>query len=344
VYWLATGNVIISGTLVLDGGNGNGPTTVLSSLAPAAPGPGGYAGGVGGVIATGNTTLPPPQPGNGPGGGAIPTAPGNANGANGVFSGNQFLTPLIGGSGGSGGSYGATDGTIGGGGSAGGGALMIVSNTSITYGGVIRANGGVPGGVGTGYAGGAGSGGAIELVAPVISDAASGDSTCTPSGTHHGNLWAGANKNAINGNPGTIRLEANSLSVETRCVGTGGGDPAGPANVSTSSNLVFTVVPSSQIWVVSVGGYAIGQGAFAYPLAFPDQVVSFSGPVTVNVQATGIPVGTAPVILVTSINTGNTQTFSCSPLSGTVLSSTCSASVTFPSGGSYGYVKATWGQ
>jgi hypothetical protein len=343
VYWLASGNVTISGTLVLDGGNGNAPTTVLSSLAPAAPGPGGYAGGVGGVIATGNTTLPPPQPGNGPGGGAVSTSP-NANGGNGVFTGNQFLTPLIGGSGGSGGSYGATDGTIGGGGSAGGGALMIVSSTSITYGGVIRANGGLPGGVGTGYAGGGGSGGAIELVAPSISDAATGDSTCAPAGTHHGNIWAGANKNAINGNPGTIRLEASILNVETRCVGAGGGDPAVAANVFTSPNLVFTVVPSSQIWVSSVGGYAIGQGAFAYPLVFPDQVVSFSGPVTVNVAAMGIPMGTVPVIFVTSINTGNTQAFTCSPLSGTVGSSTCSASVTFPSGGSYGYVKATWGQ
>jgi hypothetical protein len=209
---------------------------------------------------------------------------------------------------------------------------------------VIRANGGVPGGVGTGYAGGGGSGGAIELVAPSISDAASGDSTCAPGGTHHGNIWAGANKNAINGNPGTIRLEATALNVDTRCVGAGGGDPAVSANVFTSPNLVFTLVPLSQIWVTSVGGYAIGQGAFAYPLAFPDQVVSFSSPVTVNVAATYIPVGTVPVIFVTSINTGNTQAFTCSPLSGNVAPSTCSASVTFPSGGSYGYVKATWGQ
>lgn len=343
VYWLASGNVTIDGTLVLDGGNGNAPTTVLSSLAPAAPGPGGYAGGVGGVVATG-TTLPAPQPGSGPGGGAAPTAP-NVSGNNGVFTGNQFLTPPVGGSGGSGGAYGATDGTVGGGGSAGGGALTIASSTSITYGGVIRANGGVPGGVGTAYAGGAGSGGAIALIAPVVTDSASGDSTCAPGGTHHGNLWAGANKNATNGNPGTIRLEATTLSVDMRCAGTGGGDPAVAANVFTSTNLVVTLIPSSQILIGSVGTYQIGQPAFAYPLGFPNQVVNFPGPVTVTVQASYVPLGTVPTLYVTSLNTGITQAYACTALVGSLGASSCSvAGVVFPAGGSYAYVRAQWNQ
>jgi len=93
------------------------------------------------VLITANTF---PQPGNGPGAG---TACCNIAGPHGgTFTGNQFLVPLVGGSGGGGGQTGFP----------GqwmrflsrqwrwrwGGALLLASSTSITVNGTITANGG----------------------------------------------------------------------------------------------------------------------------------------------------------------------------------------------------------
>jgi hypothetical protein len=347
VYWLASGNVTINGTIDLSGAAGSAPSAVPSSIVPASGGPGGYGGGIGGALVAGNATLPAPQAGNGPGGGPAPSTPGNANGGNGTFTGNQFLVPLIGGSGGSGGSFGAAGGTVGGGGSGGGGAIIIASSTSITYAGIIKANGGVPGGLGTGYAGGAGSGGTIGLYAPTILDTGSGDSTCVGNGVAHGTLWAGANTGAVNGSNGVIRLEATTLTVDvTDCVGTGPGDPAGPATVQTGPLVALSINSQNglltQISVASVNGVIVGNSSFIYPAGFPNATISSPAAVTVNVAAQNIPVGTIPQIIVTSMNSGITQATSCPALAGTFGSSTSSCSVTFPAGGSYGYAKAVW--
>src|SRR5262249_42010072 len=71
VVWLATGAVDIEGALDLSGAAGHPAEDppIQSLRTPAVPGPGGYAGGVGG-----NTGTLPPQPGLGPGGGAAATA------------------------------------------------------------------------------------------------------------------------------------------------------------------------------------------------------------------------------------------------------------------------------
>jgi len=69
IYWLAQGNVTISGTLDLSGQPGHVPNSP-SLRAPSEPGAGGFSGGVGkagtGQVATG---------GNGPGGGQHPLHP-----------------------------------------------------------------------------------------------------------------------------------------------------------------------------------------------------------------------------------------------------------------------------
>ena len=122
VIWLSQGPVVIEGDIDLDGEDG-GETGAMPSTAGA----GGYAGGA------------PTKSGYGP-----------QN-----FKLNEFLVPLVGGTGGAGGA------TCRGG--AGGGALLIASESSITIRGRIHANGGksatgcIPGG-----------GGAIRLVAPTI--------------------------------------------------------------------------------------------------------------------------------------------------------------------------------
>ena len=93
------------------------------------------------------------------------------------------------------------------------------------------------------------------------------------------------------------------------------------------------------IKATSINGIPIN----ANPFSFPDATLNASGPVTVNVQAQFIPVGTVPKVIVMS-EIGPDQAVNCSPLAGTLQQSTCSASITFPTGGSCGFVKATWTQ
>ena len=166
VVWLASGDVTIAGTIHVDGT----PAAVMSNMNPglnrfpAAPGPGGFPGGVGGYLNQ------PPQPGAGFGAGGAGT-PQAINGGSATYGYyNNQLTPLIGGSGGGGGAQGT--GVAGGNGSGGGGAIRIVSSTSITVNGLITANSG-PNACGAGPGnpgcGGYGSGGVIHLIAPVVS-------------------------------------------------------------------------------------------------------------------------------------------------------------------------------
>lgn len=156
VFILSQGNVVVNGTINVDGGD-------RSANAGGLGGPGGFDGGkpgFGGEV--------PPGFGYGPGGGAF----GNINncsiadnpqggsygslgiGASSGIYGNALLVPLVGGSGG-GGSQGSTAG-----GGGGGGAVLIAANTRITMNGAIIARGGFGG-----VCNNAGSGGAIRLVA-----------------------------------------------------------------------------------------------------------------------------------------------------------------------------------
>ena len=328
VYWLAQGAVTINGTIDLNGENGADANNIPRVRIPAAGGAGGYGGGVGGAIPT-----PAPQPGNGPGGGSAQTGP-FGPGGDAVFTGSQFLIPLTGGSGGGGGTSNST-GFFGGGGSGGGGAILIASSASITYGGIIMANGGRPGSWGTNVRGGAGSGGAIRLIAPTITDIAQGDGAPI---CGRGVLLASGYVGLNIGQNGVIRIEAFNTNVNFGCVASSGALASGTAVLTSLpfSGAVPTGGPSV-LKVTSINGIAIN----ANPFSFPDAVINSGGPVTVTVQAQNIPVGTVPTIIVTS-ELGGTQSVSCSPLQGTLQQSTCSASITFATGGSHGFVKATW--
>lgn len=177
VYLLATGNVLIEGTISVNGGN-------ATTTAGGVGGPGGYAGG------TPGTTGVPPGAGIGPGAGrggaertSDPTGAGGGgyrtrqyyfvnypayhkNDANrGATYGSPLLVPLVGGSGG-----GGTSGGTAWGGGGGGGAVLIASDTRIEVSGRVEALGGT--GVPTTSCSSAslnhGSGGAIRLVAPTV--------------------------------------------------------------------------------------------------------------------------------------------------------------------------------
>jgi hypothetical protein len=103
--------------------------------------------------------------------------------------GSPLLVPTLGGSGG-----GGKPGTPGTGGSGGGGAILLASNTRIAITGSILARGGPP--IGSGCPDtGAGSGGAVRLVAPVVQ----GNGTV--------NVTGGQGSGCCQGGHGRIRVD-----------------------------------------------------------------------------------------------------------------------------------------
>jgi hypothetical protein len=308
IYFLATGAVTIDGGINLNGENGKPGTNLASERVPAAPGAGGYPGGIGGTF----NSPTPATAGSGPGGGRAGIT-GQSSGGNGVFVGSSYLIPLVGGSGGGGfGNDGSQCGQYGDGGGAGGGAIVIASSVSITFSrtvatDAILANGGTSGGC----RGGLGSGGAIRIVAPVISGVTQ--------------LQTGQV-----GNSGLTRREAFQDTYS--------GGVSGALIQSLPFNVITPVTQGAPgLQVSSINGVPIN----ANPFSFPDTTINTASPVTVNVTAQYIPVGTVPQILIYS-ELGPDQTVPCSALQGTLQQSTCTASIAFPTGGSRGFVKATW--
>jgi hypothetical protein len=325
VVWLASGDVTINGVIDLDGepGNGNGSSN-QSDRVPNSAGAGGFSGGIGGKFGT----QFPPLPGNGPGGGAAESRANPTDVGGGKFTGNQYLVPLIGGSGGGGSGCNLCTGNgtaFGAGGGAGGGAILIASSTSIIFGtGSIITAKGADGLVACGCQSGGGGGGSIRLVANSIRG---GPVTLTAAG---GYAYMGGAAIAANG---AIRVEGESAALNYNA------DPTLPFLRSAPFALALPVSPPSSIKVTTINGITVN----ANPFTFPDVTLNAAGGVTVNVQAQYIPVGTIPKIMVFS-ETGPDQTVSCSALAGTLQLSTCSATITFPTGGSRGFVKATWTQ
>ncbi len=304
LYFLAQGAVTIAGIIDLSGQSSTQSTSSAQRTVPSIPGAGGYAGGSGAL-----GTLPG-SAGLGPLGGGAGTN--FSRGTAGGFSGNQFLVPLIGGSGG-----GGDASPIGLGGGAGGGAILIASSVSISVTGTITAVGGA--------GSGGGSGGGIRLVAPAIS----GSGTITAAG------GAGAITNT-SGASGVVRLEF----FQSTFTGTTGGTlyTATPVNV-------FAPAANSQpyISVTSIGGIAVpanSTGSFVVP----DVLLNSTSALTVNIQAVNVPLGTIPTVYFSTENFPDQRIAANAGLTGTLASSTTSATVTLKPGFSIGFVTATWSQ
>lgn len=215
VVWLVSGSVTINGTIILDGQSGSGNPI-------ANPGPGGFASGRAYV-----SGLDPGSAGFGPGGGNFDWATNHwgaashatpGGGLSGPTYGGNRIIPLMGGSGGTVLSRG--DGSQGGfcqygcgatlNPGAGGGAMLIACVSSITFGsaGQIYARGGdsTGGCCNSAIRGSGGSGGAIRLVANVVTG---------PVNTVL--MHARGGDNASSGYPGgdgRIRVEANTTPFQ----------------------------------------------------------------------------------------------------------------------------------
>jgi hypothetical protein len=334
VYILATGGVTIEGTIDVNGKDGNG-------IYPGDGGPGGFDGGLGGSPVDGSNPATQGGKGLGPGSGnpgSVSTSTDfnsgsgggggyGSDGSNGmgisIYSsggsgggsyGNTKILPMIGGSGGGGGagSTNSTSKNSGGSGGGGGGAILIASSGTITVTGSVTANGGSgakSGNTGT-YAGdgGGGSAGAIKLMANTIT----GEGTISANGGAGGNNINGIDGGA--GGAGRIRFEADSV---TRTANTS------PLYTYSYPSTVF-VTNMPTLTITLVGGVSVPanpSGQYGSPdITLPSATTN---PVSVNISATNIPVGTQ--VTVTSTPEFGTATTATGLLNS---SSTASVSIT----------------
>ncbi|MBE7557671.1 hypothetical protein HS125_01455 [bacterium] len=316
VYWLATGAVLIDGTLDLSGEDGHAEG-VSATRTISLPGPGGFPGGVGGSADS------PASQGFGPAGGTNGLGGGYGTPAafSGATYGNVFLLPLIGGSGGAGS---GTVGQFGSGGGAGGGAILIASSASIRVNGTIRAVGGNGGDRSVLGPGGGGSGGAVRLLAPRILG--------TGSITTERGFAPGGYSNG--GGQGRIRLEAFRFDSVPALTGVS-------RVVTLSPQAIF--LPTSNIpsvRVATVDGEAVPTdptGSFL----LPDVVINKPTQLIMTIQAKNIPLGTTVQLRILSQG-GADQVWTTNPLAGTVANSVADASGILPPGFSRCFVHATW--
>ena len=269
VVWLVEGAVQVNGTLTIAGA-----TNGTNGERPG--GPGGFQGGRYGYLPALSGA------GFGPGGGSAGISNNDNAGRGGGYAtagasgggttyGNPAVIPLLGGSGG-GGRYNIAEG-----GASGGGAILIGAQTSVTVNGGIDARGG------SSYYAGAGSGGAIRLITPVIS----GTGVLTAVG--------GYATSGYSGGAGRIRIEANTQNF-------------GSLNITPPASVIDPGV-APQFWqdsttptvrVVSLNGVAVPtdpHGSLAYPSQ--DAYLSGAGDVTAILEATNVPTNSTIQVFIT---------------------------------------------
>jgi hypothetical protein len=329
---LASGDVVIAGTINVEGKPGN--TNFTGGLGGPGGGTGGLGGypfdqshsgvsgdgpgGGGGGIGSPTITLAGSGGGGGYGTAGTPGQSGSVSGQAGPKFGATTILPLTGGSGGGGGGAGATNTTRGGAGGGGGGAILIASSGTITINGVITGRGG-NGGSGAG-GGGGGAGGGIRLIANVVT----GTGNLTASGGSGGGAQVSFNGGA--GGQGYIRIEAYDHNGFT-----GTTTPTNIASLSFPHPITPPNSPSLRI--ASVGGVNAPATPTGSLQAVPDVIVpaATANPVTVALEASNMPVGTVLQVILTP-SRGARTTVSSGPLAGTESASTASASVTLPGG------------
>ncbi|MDP3110720.1 MAG: hypothetical protein Q8M71_01280 [Thermodesulfovibrionales bacterium] len=342
---LATGDVTIAGAISVDGVSGG-----ANYYTPGTGGPGGFDGGLGGIIYQAG------RRGEGPGSGSggspkTDAGQGGGNGGGGGFGGtgsegyypcyygcapcgsggsaygNARLLSLIGGSGGGGG--GGTKSYSGGAGGGGAGSILIASSGTMTINGSINAYGGTGGNgghfyqicpnsycswVADGGGGGGGAGGGIKLMANTIA----GNGSIRAVGGI-GGIGYYVSKGG-SGSSGRIRLEAWIFTF------------TGSSNPEYSSAYYPTFVrPANMpgLAITAVGGVSVPpapQGKFETPDIYLPSTTN--NPVAVVVTATNIPVSAS--ITVKALPAVGSAVSASGTLSGTNASSSASVQISLP--------------
>lgn len=323
VTLLAQGTVTIAGAIRVNGDAAlAGFTSGSVGVTPGQlGGPGGFRGGDGGIrgLAPSNGTG-----GLGTGGGdpglfpAIFTRDGSYGAAYFVS-----LQPIYGGSGGGGGV--ASTSQNGPSGAGGGGAIVIASTTQILIQstGVVSANGGdgISGSQTTcGLpAGGAGSGGAIRLIAPQVTNqgtlqARGGGQSCAGAGSY--------------GYPGIVRVECVTCSIAATTPAAFVTNTLGP--ITSASTPAATAIPN--VIISNIGGVSVPStpsGSHGSPdIALPE-ASSLDVPVTLTIQNVSVPLQFY-VKMIPAM--GEPQFFPATLSTGSFASSTATAIVRMPPG------------
>ena len=237
--------------------------------------------------------------------------------------GSSSLQPLIGGSGGGGGRGGSNYAGPGGGG--GGGAILIASSGTINLvsTGGIAASGGSAGaftGAGAGHNGAGGSGGAIRLLASIVTGSGKlfANGGCEfAGGTTPVNC--GIDYNGLGGADGRITIEAENITY---------GGAAQPIYVASRPQPVFvSSVPTLRI--ASIGGTAVpATPTGTADVTFP---ASQTTPVSVVFETANVPTGNTITLRVVPAYGAYTEVLSPA-ITGSNASGTTSVSVTLPQG------------
>jgi hypothetical protein len=329
---LASGDVVIAGTISLNGQDAN-------SILPGEGGPGGFDGGVGGVVrdkgkrgegpggGVGGSPASNSYGGGAGEGGAFKVSGGNGmtyhsgapGGAGSVAYGNERIIPLLGGSGGGGG--GGTTDDVAGGGGGGGGAILIATSGTLDVSGGVYANGGRGangqnynyysyGRSGGGGGGGGGAGGAIRIVANHFS----GNGIMSAMGGKGGITKSyGSDLVGGTGSAGRIRLE---YVTTNRTTGT-----TPPMSLGYALSVTPPDMPTLSI--VSIAGVN-SPGTPKGDFNAPDIVLPYgaTNPVAVVVSAVNVPADA--VVTVTSNPAVGSSASASAPLNGTNTSSSAS--------------------
>jgi hypothetical protein len=305
VVWLVQSNVVINGSVDVSGQTANVYQGGLG-------GPGGYRGGNGGTLAS---------DGQGPGGGTTGVrtngwlvGTGGSYGDGASFYGNQFMIPLLGGSGGAG----ETGGSAGGG---GGGAILVAASGGVVLQGTVLARGGNGDHDGAGVGGG-GSGGAVRLVATHIS----GNGTCDTVGGSQ-SVWP-----PVIGGLGRVRLDSPDLNF--------GGTISGIATAGYQPIIIAMTGQGAQLTVTSVGGVPVSASPTGQ-IVTPDAVISAqqNNPIPIVVSCANLPLNTPITVSVKPANGAAVSAVGYNS-TGTLASSTATISINIPRGGGLIYATA----
>lgn len=320
VVWLVQGDCVIGGAIDIKGKNAIGGVG-------GAGGPGGFAGGNG---------ADSPSNGLGPGGGAAGFGAAfatvgygaNISETNSLVYSNQYLLPLIGGSGG-GGAQGNwvyftwvppqySNNSAGG----GGGAILIAASNTIQFNGSISAVSG------TGSAYNAyvrGSGGAVRLVSAIISG----------SGAINVDGGSSSGASARSGGQGRVRFDALQHSF--------GGTITGPFTQGFQPIILPASGQGVQLAIQSIGGVSVA-GSPNGVLANPDVILPAqqTNPMNVVVNCTNLPLNTTITVTVHPAN-GADIVATGTNSSGTETASTATIPVTMPRGGGIIFAKCVSG-